>query len=413
MVGTINNFGQFLGIPLGGYLSDRYGRSTVMAWGSALSTVMGILRSFSPNYYIFVLLGFLDNLFGSAIFGIAFVLALEFVGPSIRVHACTLVPMFNSLGRVLLAYVVKSFHNWRVVERIFYIPALGFLSLSWVLPESVRWLLSREEEEKAIQILRKAAKINKRKLSDASIEKLLQANRKNLLGIDSKAQKFSIGDAFRAFPWRIMNISLCWFTNVFTFLGLSLNLGLLGGNKYDNFMYLSFIEIPGIWLPAVTMNRYGRKASQCGYLFLSGVSIMAMNFCASASNDSLRLILYLLGKMSITASFQVLYIFTSEIFPTNSRSTLGSFCSMIGRFGAMVAPQTPLLAKYYTSAPAILFACSAFLSGSLVLFLPETNNTVLPTTLQDAQKIGQKEINVKPETDTELEIQEKLLTSKA
>lgn len=61
----------------------------------------------------------------------------------------------------------------------------------------------------------------------------------------------------------------------------------------------------------------------------------------------MELVLFLIGKFAITCSFQVLYFFTSEIFPTNVRNSLLSLCSMIGRVGSMLAPQTPLLVNIY------------------------------------------------------------------
>lgn len=58
-----------------------------------------------------------------------------------------------------------------------------------------------------------------------------------------------------------------------------------------------------------------------------------------------ELVLFLIGKFAITCSFQILYFFTSEIFPTNVRNSLLSFCSMVGRIGSMLAPQAPLLVR--------------------------------------------------------------------
>ncbi|XP_055904031.1 solute carrier family 22 member 3-like [Eupeodes corollae] len=408
IVGSTNNLGQVIGIPLGGYISDRYGRSKVLACAALASAIIGVVRSFSINLYMFAFLGCLDNVFGSTIYGTAFVLAMEFIGPNVRSYTGTLLPMFGGISRFLLGLAAKNFLNWRLIERILYIPALGFIALPWILPESVRWLLSHEKEEEATKILRRAAKINKRKLSDASIEKLLQANRKTISGVETN--KSQLVEAFKVFPWRIMNCSFCWFSTIFIFMGLSLNLSLLGRNRYNSFMYLGLIEIPGTLLPPMTINRFGRKYSLCGFMFLTGIFITAMTFVPSDSGTT-RLVLYLLGKMFITGVFQIIYIFTSEVFPTSARNSLLAFCSMFGRFGSMIAPQTPLMAKYYASAPGILFASSAFLSGSLVLFLPETNNVVLPTTLKDAENIGQKEIKIQP--DTETEAQETLLTSKA
>ncbi|XP_055920393.1 solute carrier family 22 member 3-like [Eupeodes corollae] len=403
MVGTINNVGKFFGIFLGGFISDRYGRRFVLTYGSLMSAVLGSVRSFSPNYYVFVTLGFLDNLFGATLYPTVFILGLEIVGPKVRVVAGTSIPFCGGIGGFLLALAAKNFQNWRWIERVFYFPALGFIVLPWIMPESFRWLLSQGEEKRAVEILQKAARINKRKLSDVSIEKLLQSNRQSLAsaGSDTKNSKFPIVEAFKVFPWRIVICLLCWFTNVMVFYGLNLNLDFLGGNKYNSFMFVSLIEIPGILLPFLTMDRFGRRRSLFGYMFFSGIFILAMNY-VNSEFVSLQLALYLLGKMTITASYQTLYFFTSEIFPTSVRNSLLSFCSMIGRFGSMVAPLTPLLANYYASAPAILFASCAILFSSMALLLPETRDMVLPTTLQEAQNIGQKEINAELDAEEEL-----------
>jgi hypothetical protein len=53
--------------------------------------------------------------------------------------------------------------------------------------------------------------------------------------------------------------------------------------------------------------------------------------------------LFLLGKFSITISFTVVYVYTTEMFPTELRHSLLGVCAMVGRIGSMVAPQTPLL----------------------------------------------------------------------
>lgn len=104
----------------------------------------------------------------------------------------------------------------------------------------------------------------------------------------------------------------------------------------------------------------------------------------------LKLIFFLLGKFSITVAFTVVYIYTTEMFPTNLRHSLLGCCAMCGRVGSIVAPQTPLLAQYYSSMPLLLMAGCAFLSGFLVLRLPETLNTKLPDTIEEAIAIGDK-----------------------
>ncbi|XP_061397194.1 solute carrier family 22 member 3, partial [Musca vetustissima] len=402
LVGTLNNIGQFVGIPIGGYISDRYGRRTALAFGGFVAAILGIIRSFATSYTFFVIFEFLDSLASSPLYSVCFIVGIELVGPKRRVLACSLVTIFYAIGEMLLAIFAKYYQDWRILLRIMYIPALVLFVYFWILPESVRWLLSQRREEEAKDILKRAARVNKRKLSDHSLDKLILANREKLA--NSTEGKFPIKLAFTTLFWRIANCSFCWIINVLVYYGLSLNAVLLDGDKYNNFVFIAMVEIPGFLLPLVIMDRFGRRRSLFGCMFISGLCCLSTIFMPKEAAMG-QLILFLIGKLTITASFQVLYFFTSEIFPTNLRNSLLSFCSMMGRFGSMVAPQTPLLAKYYENAPAILFATTAILSACLSLLFPETTNLILPATMEDADKIGnskEKEAQANEEQNTHL-----------
>ncbi|KAH8380177.1 hypothetical protein KR009_009343 [Drosophila setifemur] len=398
MVGTVNNLGQFFGIPIGGFVADRYGRSFSIALGGILGAVIGTIRSFSPSYGWFLVFEFLDNMTSSTLYSTCFVIGIELVGPRRRVLACSVITVFYAVGEVALAMFAKAFPDWRILLRITYMPSLILLAYFWILPESVRWLLSQGKEERAKGILRRAATVNKRKLSETMLDKLVLANRDKLE--QSAESRFPIREAFKNFKWRIANCSLCWIVHVLVYYGLSLNVVLLDGDKYNNFAYIALVEIPGFFLPLLIMDRIGRRYSLCGLMLASGLCCIGTIF-ASGEQPVLQLVLFLIGKLTITASFQVLYFFASEIYPTNLRNSLLSFCSMMGRFGSMLAPQTPLLAKYYANAPAMLFACAAIGSGLLTLFFPETTNVVLPTTVQEAEAIGVKK---KPSQGKDLDL---------
>lgn len=101
-----------------------------------------------------------------------------------------------------------------------------------------------------------------------------------------------------------------------------------------------------------------------------------------------RIATYLIGKFGITVSYTVLYVLTAELFPTNVRHSLFAMCSMIGRLGSVIAPQTPLLGRLMESLPVILFGSMSLVSGLLALVFPETHNTKLPDTIEEAENIG-------------------------
>lgn len=74
LIGTVNNIGQFLCLPLTGFVSDRYGRRTALIMGILTSGFFGVLRGFSVNYAMFVALEFLEPLFGSGVYSSGFIL---------------------------------------------------------------------------------------------------------------------------------------------------------------------------------------------------------------------------------------------------------------------------------------------------------------------------------------------------
>ncbi|ALC44949.1 CG7458, partial [Drosophila busckii] len=384
MVGTINNVGQFVGIPLGGFFADRYGRRTMLAVAGALSALMGLLRSVSSNYVMFLCFEFLDMAVGSTLFPTAFLLAIELVGPKRRVAAATIITIFYALGEAFLGILASQVQNWRWLLRILYAPAILQILFLWILPESVRWLLSQGKEQRAAAVLRRAAHINKRDLPEQQLDELLASNREKLQ--QTNESQYPIMKTARFFVWRIANCCFCWFTHTLIALGLSLNSVNLGGNKYNNFMLNGFVQIPGLLLPLIIMDRIGRRYSLCMSLLLCAIC-MGASAAVGTANYASALTLFLIGKMAITCSFQILYFFTSEIFPTNVRNSLLSLCSMVGRIGSMLAPQTTLLTGYYQHAPSILFATFALVSGLLTLAFPETADKVLPTTMEDARDL--------------------------
>lgn len=198
------------------------------------------------------------------------------MGPKRRVVACSLITIFYAIGEMVLAIIAKYYQNWRVLLRIVYAPALFLIVYLWILPESVRWLLSQSREAEAKSILKRAAKVNKRKLSDHSMDKLILANRQKLQNVSEG--KFPIRQAFSTLFWRIANCSFCWIVNVLVYYGLSLNAVLLDGDKYNNFIFIAMVEIPGFMLPLLIMNRLGRRYSLFVSMLLSGLCCLATIF---------------------------------------------------------------------------------------------------------------------------------------
>ena len=55
-----------------------------------------------------------------------------------------------------------------------------------------------------------------------------------------------------------------------TFYSLQLAANDLSGDVYKDFIYLSLIQLPGVIINLVMMNKWGRKVANLGPLFIAG-----------------------------------------------------------------------------------------------------------------------------------------------
>lgn len=392
LVGTINNVGRFCGMPMAGLVSDRYGRRTVLLAGLALAGVMGLLRSLATNYVFFVVFEFLDPLCYAGLFSAAFILGMELMPASKRVLWSAFTHGVYAAGEALLGVVAWALLDWRWTLRAFYAPALLSLSVLWVLPESIRWLASKGRTAEALSIVRRAAHLNRIPADQLNIDEIKLAAKNEKAdgeGEDEKTVSQELRQTLRSpvLLWRLLNCCFCWLTNMFVYDGLSLNSVAVAGNQYLNFILVCLIEVPAGLVAWVLMERAGRRASMCSSLILAGLSCIVFHFLP-ADVAWVRVTVFLLGKFGITISYTVIYVLTAELFPTKVRHSLFAVCSTVGRVGSILAPQTPLLARYLDSLPLIMFGSMSLVSGVLAFWFPETHNVKLPDTVEEAERIG-------------------------
>ncbi|XP_021942807.1 organic cation transporter protein-like isoform X1 [Zootermopsis nevadensis] len=273
-------------------------------------------------------------------------------------------------------------------------PLAGFFS-DRLLPESVRWLLAMGKIKEARNVIMKAAKRNGVVLSSGALNKFemtsLSEGKSESPEAEIKSAKEVLKQVLHSkiLLLRVVNCSFCWVAITFVFFGLSLTSVSVGGNKFTNFILVAIIELPAYIVFYFTMDRFGRKSTMSVSLILSGISCITFAFVPT-DLEWVRMLLFLMGKFSITISFTVVYVYTTEMFPTELRNSLLGVCAMVGRIGSMIAPQTPLLERYLQSLPLLLFGGMSILSGLFSLSFPETLNSKLPDTVKDAENIGNK-----------------------
>lgn len=293
-------------------------------------------------------------------------LGAEIVGPTKRSTGAAIITNGFSLGQICLAVIAMNVSKFRQLLQILYVLVLLALTYMWLVPESVRWLYSVGEYEKAKKIILMAAKINNSELSQETLASLDERKLEEKVDAKSEVTKAKKGPMLsvlhsKKMMFRLINCCYCYFTNALIFYGLSVRSIDLAGDKYINFMLVALMEIPGNLASYFVLKRISRKWALAVSMILCGV------FCVSSELSSeysvtWRLVLFLLGKCTVSFSFTVLSVYVTEMFPTNCRMRLFNICKTCAGLGNAVAPQIPLLVRRRISFSLFYFRSIYFVS---------------------------------------------------
>lgn len=299
---------------------------------------------------------FLESSAGACTYAGTYVLALEWANSKYRVLGSAMVSLSFPIGEIVLGIVAMYVHDFRILIRILYTPGLLVIIYFWLVPESVRWLLVTGRVDYAIKVLRRMAWVNGKHLSANSVEAItsrysanygtktdLSPNQEVNPEKHSILQTLGVVLKSKTLCLRFLNCCYQWTAATFSYYGLSMYATHIPAqNRYVSFISVVAVEIPGIFVALLLLNRMKRKTLLFATLTLAAFSIITTSWIPN-ENEKVVLMLFMLGKTSITCAFNVLYIFTAEQWPTNIRTTVMNSCSMIGRIGAMVAPLTAIL----------------------------------------------------------------------
>ncbi|XP_062531461.1 solute carrier family 22 member 1 [Bombyx mori] len=387
LAGTLNSIGTLLVLPVTGYISDRFGRRIALIISIFNLSLFGLIRAFSINYPMYLAFQLIQTSLGAGTFSSAYIFAAEFVGPKYRVLTSATCTAMYSVGQVTLGSIAWLVQPWRTLIMVLHIPCFFTVSYYWILSESVRWLLSKQRFDDAKIVLERVAKTNKKVISESSMNGLLTPPAPPEDEKEKKEGLFKTVFKSRILLRRVCTTPIWWITTTFVYYGLSINSASLSDTLYLNYIMTCAVEIPGFYTAVLILDRVGRKPTLSGGFFFSAVCNIAFVFIPT-NLTILRLIVFLLGKFGISVVFTSLYLYTSELYPTQYRHSLLAFSSMIGRIGSITAPLTPVLMVFWPGIPSLLFAAMGILSGLLVLTQPETLGTKMPNTLAEAEALG-------------------------
>ncbi len=333
--------GMIIGAALSGFVSDRFGRRSVIVWTLLLFSLGSALCGFAQSYEMLIVFRFFTGLGLGGELPAASTLVSEFSPLKSRGRNVVLLESFWAWGWILAAFVAYlgiPVYGWRVAFFVGAVPALFAAILRYSVPESPRYLESVGRLAEADVIVSKMEQ-------EAGLEYeggLPDAGSSD--GVDAKTKQAS---SFRNL-WSKRHLRS---TAVLWVLWFGINLGyygfvlwtpsLLVAQGYDlvkSFEFtliMCFAQLPGYFAAAVLIERLGRKPVLT--IFLLGTAAAAWFFgqsdtVAQILTSGCFLYFFALG------AWGCVYSYTPELYPTEIRGMGTGWAAAFGRIGAFIAP---------------------------------------------------------------------------
>ena len=374
---TLFFFGGLIGSVLFASIPDKYGRKTIFQILQVISFILqlNILFAVGPWHLIFV---YFFSGIASYSFGMSSMIIAEYLPRNVSNIIMSICNGSFPLCGIIIGIFFCVFNNMKLLFVITNIIQLimTYLSLKY-FKESPLWLFSLKLKKRLIETMKEIAIINDREIqfsewlknNETNLDKLLNQNTKEKNN-EEEIKTYSLKEifGFNSQKYNLIKSFFCWFMIGCVFYGIILNLAFFRGNFYI-ICFCSFLgEISGELSSGFLSGIFGRVKVICINCFISGISMIIFTL-----NESSILINYFciyLATMSIASSFNVLFIYTPELFPTPIRGTICGYTYLLSRFGAMVV--SPITTNFGIFNTNILFSVFSFVSGIIMSKMPET-----------------------------------------
>uniref|UniRef100_UPI0037E86FAD synaptic vesicle 2-related protein-like n=1 Tax=Semicossyphus pulcher TaxID=241346 RepID=UPI0037E86FAD len=385
LITSVVFIGTGIGSPIWGNVSDKYGRRAGLLICTIWTLYFGLLSAFAP---VFGWLLFLRGLVGAGLGGApqAVTMYSEFLPVKSRGKCITMMAAFWAMGavfEVLLALWIMPTLGWRWLLGLSTIPMLIFVCFSYWLPESPRFDMLTGKREKVVATLKLIAKENGKDMPKGRLTAFKQNDRGQ------------IKELFAPQYWRTtLLLWFIWFSCAFSYYGIvllttelfqagdscgatqgakiepscSLECKYLTSADYKDLLWTTLAEFPGLLVILLLIDRIGRKKSLALCFFMFSLCILPLYACLG--RIALTIFIFI-ARAFISGGYQVAFVYTPEVYPTENRALALGTCSAMSKVGALLTPFVAqvLLRKSVYLTLSIYCGC-CLLAGIASLILP-------------------------------------------
>ncbi|XP_040112012.1 solute carrier family 22 member 6 [Oryx dammah] len=377
--------GVLFGAMIFGCLADRLGRRRVLIFNYLQTAVSGTCAAFAPNFPVYCAFRLLSGMSIAGVVLNCMTLNVEWMPIHTRAYVGTLTGYTYSLGQFLLAGVAYAVPHWRYLQLLVSVPFFAFFIYSWFFIESARWYASSGRLDLTLRNLQRVAWINGKQEEGANLSmEVLQASlQKELTTGKSQASALELLRC-PALRHLFLCLSMLWFATSFAYYGLVMDLQGFGVSIYLIQVIFGAVDLPAKLVSFLVINNVGRRPAQMASLLLAGICIL-INGVVPQDKSIVRTSLAVLGKGCLASSFNCVFLYTGEVYPTMIRQTGLGMGSTLARVGSIVSPLVSMTAELYPSVPLFIYGAVPVAASAAVALLPETLGQPLPDTVQDVE----------------------------
>lgn len=330
--------GCLMGVVISGWLSDKYGRKFMMILASVIFALSAFFTGAASSLELFILFRIISGIGIGIASNISPMYLSEVSPPAVRGKFVAIYQLAIVLG-ILSAQIV----NWQIAEPVvpgedilhswngqlgwrwmFWapaFPAILYLVLAFVIPESPRWLISKEKYQKATDIFsriagRETAVLLVNEVRNAAQETVNKVKLSQLFkGKSFKIVLIGIVIAILQ-QWCGINVVFNYAQEIFTAAGYSVS------DMLFNIVVTGVVNVIFTFVGMYTVDRLGRRS-----LMLLGTIGLSLIYIVLGAGYYFRIegiIMLFLVVLAIACYAMTLapvtWIVISEIFPTHIRA---------------------------------------------------------------------------------------------
>jgi len=384
-------WGCILGAMVAGYLSDRIGRKKVLLITAVLFSVSAIGSAIPNNLTQFILARFIGGVGVGAASMLSPLYISEVAPAKIRGTLVSLYQLAIVIGINLVYFInlqIATLQSeawnvetgWRYMLGSETIPAVLFLLLLFLVPESPRWLVKKNREREALITLER---INGREKA-AEVVREIKAALAHETGSIRELFKPGLRIAM------IIGVVLALFSqitgiNAIIYYAPEIfkSIGFATDSAFFQTVIIGVVNTLFTFVALWLIDKAGRKALLMWGVAGMVVCLLAVGLCFHFNlTNGPWLLLFILGFIACFASSlgPIPWVIISEIFPTKTRGIAMSLCTVVLWIGVLLVTQlTPMLLEGIGGA----FTFWVFMVNAIILWLftwkiiPETKQRTL------------------------------------